>query len=159
MRHFPESAAASSGAAVDLWSSAPHGRDMFTTRDDRVVEDRPHARSELRRPERKVPMNDAHLVGGTEADRRRLLQRLDEYLDANGRFDWEKLQDIWSGAPGALFFNLNGHTYRGREHWTRLWQYYRDNVRSGYWTPMVALKNRYDPTNFFRLNPNIEPTV
>jgi ketosteroid isomerase-like protein len=80
-------------------------------------------------------MNDARLVGGTEADRQRLLQRLDEYLDANARFDWEKLQDIWSGAPEALFFNLNGHTYRGREHWTRLWQYYRENVRSGYWTP------------------------
>jgi ketosteroid isomerase-like protein len=34
-----------------------------------------------------------------------------------------------------VFFNLNGHTYKGREHWTRLWQYYRDNVASGYWTP------------------------
>ena len=83
----------------------------------------------------RAPMNGAQLVGGTEADRRRLLERLDAYLDANARFDWEKLQDIWSGAPEAVFFNLNGHTYRGREHWTRLWQYYRDNVRSGYWSP------------------------
>ena len=24
---------------------------------------------------------------------------------------------------------------------------------------LVALKNKYDPTNFFRLNQNIEPTV
>ena len=24
---------------------------------------------------------------------------------------------------------------------------------------LVALKNKYDPTNFFRLNPNINPTV
>jgi FAD/FMN-containing dehydrogenase len=24
---------------------------------------------------------------------------------------------------------------------------------------LVALKNRYDPTNLFRLNPNIKPTV
>ena len=24
---------------------------------------------------------------------------------------------------------------------------------------LVALKNQYDPTNFFRLNPNIKPTV
>ena len=24
---------------------------------------------------------------------------------------------------------------------------------------LVALKNKYDPTNFFRLNPNIKPTV
>jgi ketosteroid isomerase-like protein len=80
-------------------------------------------------------MDEACLVGGSAEDRRRILERLDEYLDANGRFDWEKLQDIWSGAPEAVFFNLNGHTYAGREHWTRLWQYYQDNVRSGYWRP------------------------
>ena len=35
----------------------------------------------------------------------------------------------------TVFFNLNGHTYKGREHWTRLWQYYKDNVDSGYWRP------------------------
>ena len=29
----------------------------------------------------------------------------------------------------------HGHTYKGREHWTRLWQFYQPNVRSGYWTP------------------------
>ena len=80
-------------------------------------------------------MNNAHLVGGSETDRQRLLERLHEYLDANARFDWEALQGVWSSAPEAVFFNLNGHTYRGREHWTRLWQYYRDNVSSGYWMP------------------------
>ena len=80
-------------------------------------------------------MDDAKLIGGSAADRHRLLQRMDEYLDANARFDWEKLQGIWSGTPEAVFFNLNGHTYKGREQWTRLWQYYKDNVTSGYWTP------------------------
>jgi ketosteroid isomerase-like protein len=80
-------------------------------------------------------MDEAKLVGGTPEDRRRLLERMEEYLDANGRFDWEMLQDIWSGAPEAVFFNLNGHTYKGRAHWTRLWQYYKNNVASGYWTP------------------------
>ena len=30
---------------------------------------------------------------------------------------------------------MNGHTYKGREHWIRLWQFYQPNVRSGYWTP------------------------
>jgi ketosteroid isomerase-like protein len=80
-------------------------------------------------------MDEAKLIGGTQEDRRRLLECMDAYLDANGGFDWEKLQDIWSGAPEAVFFNLNGHTYKGREHWTRLWRYYRDNVASGYWTP------------------------
>lgn len=34
-----------------------------------------------------------------------------------------------------FFFNLNSHTYKGRKHWTRLWQFYQPNVRSGYWTP------------------------
>jgi len=80
-------------------------------------------------------MGDGDLVGGSAADRQRLMQRMHDYLDANAGFDWEKLQDIWSGAPEGVFFNLNGHTYRGREHWTRLWQYYKDNVASGYWQP------------------------
>jgi ketosteroid isomerase-like protein len=80
-------------------------------------------------------MDETKLVGGTSADRHRLLERMSEYLDANARFDWEKLQGLWSSAPEAVFFNLNGHTYEGREHWTRLWQYYRDNVSSGYWAP------------------------
>jgi len=80
-------------------------------------------------------MDETKLVGGLPGDRRRLLERMDDYLDANARFDWEKLQDIWSGAPEAVFFNLNGHTYKGREQWTRLWQYYKDNVASGYWAP------------------------
>jgi ketosteroid isomerase-like protein len=80
-------------------------------------------------------MDDANLVGGRPEDRKRLLERLHDYLDANARFDWEKLQDIWSGEPEGVFFNLNGHTYCGREHWTRLWQYYKDNVDSGYWSP------------------------
>jgi len=80
-------------------------------------------------------MDEAKLVGGTAEDRRRLVERMEQYLDVNGRFDWEALQDIWSGAPEAVFFNLNGHTYKGREHWTRLWQYYKGNVASGYWAP------------------------
>src|SRR5258707_779990 len=81
------------------------------------------------------PTDEARLVGGSPEDRRRLLERMNEYLDANARFDWVKLQDIWSGAPEAVFFNLNGHTYEGREHWTRLWQFYQKNVASSYWTP------------------------
>ena len=83
----------------------------------------------------ELPTNEARLVGGSPEDRRRLLERMDEYLDANARFDWVKLQDIWSGAPDAVFFNLNGHTCEGREHWTRLWRFYQNNVASSYWTP------------------------
>ena len=75
------------------------------------------------------------LTGGTPTDRQRLLERLDEYLDLNACFDWAGLQDLWSQADAAVFFNLNGHTYKGREHWTRLWQFYEGNVASSYWTP------------------------
>jgi ketosteroid isomerase-like protein len=82
-----------------------------------------------------VGLDAARLVGGSEADRSRVLERLHEYLEANASFDWGLLQDIWSGEPEAVFFNLNGHTYKGRDHWTRLWQFYQPNVRSGYWTP------------------------
>src|SRR5262249_2463776 len=82
-----------------------------------------------------VELDAARLVGGSEADRSRVLERVHEYLEANASFDWGRLQDIWSGAPESVFFNLNGHTYKGREHWTRLWQFYQPNVRSGYWTP------------------------
>ena len=82
-----------------------------------------------------LPIDEARLVGGSPEDRRRLLARMDQYLAVNARFDWVKLQDIWSGAPEAVFFNLNGHTYQGREHWTRLWQFYQNNVASSYWTP------------------------
>ena len=65
-----------------------------------------------------VELDAARLVGGTEADRSRVLERVHEYLEANASFDWGQLQDIWSGAPEAVFFNLNGHTYKGREQWT-----------------------------------------
>jgi len=82
-----------------------------------------------------IPIEEAKLVGGSPQDRRRLLQRLHEYLDINARFDWEPLQDLWSSMPEAVFFNLNGHTYNGRAHWTRLWQFYQKNVASSYWTP------------------------
>jgi ketosteroid isomerase-like protein len=83
-------------------------------------------------------MDAANLVGGSPEDRTRVLQRMDDYLDANARFDWVKLQDIWSDAGEAVFFNLNGHTYKGREHWTRLWKYYQNNVASSYWTPFAV---------------------
>ena len=80
-------------------------------------------------------MLQGDLVGGSPANQQRLLERLHDYLDGNARFDWVKLQDMWSAAPDAVFFNLNGHTYKGREHWTRLWQFYQGNVASTYWTP------------------------
>ena len=80
-------------------------------------------------------MREADLVGGAKADRKKILQLLADYIDVNARFDWENLEPLWSAAPEATFFNLNGHTYNGRDHWIRLWKFYRQNVQSSYWTP------------------------
>ena len=80
-------------------------------------------------------MSEANLFGGSKHDREQILKLHADYIDANARFDWQKLEPIWSGAPEATFFNLNGHTYKGREHWLRLWKFYGQNVASSYWTP------------------------
>jgi SnoaL-like domain len=80
-------------------------------------------------------MTGAKLVGGTAEDRAAILKLHDDYIDVNTRFDWENLQPIFSPSPEATFFNLNGHTYQGREHWTRLWKFYVTQVQSSYWTP------------------------
>jgi len=87
-------------------------------------------------PEKEVAtMQEANLGGGSEADRKQILQLHADYIDVNSRFDWVNLEPIWSAAPEATFFNLNGHTYNGRHHWIRLWKFYGQNVRSSYWTP------------------------
>src|SRR6266571_4540355 len=83
----------------------------------------------------RAVMSETRLVGGSESDRTRILAQHEAYLQANADFDWVKLEDVFSGMPEAVFFNLNGHTYNGREHWTRLWKFYKQNVRSSYWTP------------------------
>src|ERR1700687_2966132 len=80
-----------------------------------------------------MPSDDAQRVGGSRQDRRRLLERMHEYLHINARFDWGLLQDLWSPMPEAVFFNLNGHTYNGREHSPQLWQFYQKNGASSYW--------------------------
>jgi ketosteroid isomerase-like protein len=79
--------------------------------------------------------DDVVFDGGSEADRREILDALDAYLAANATYDWQKLAEIWSHAPTNVFFNMNGHTYVGLEHWTRLWQYYRERVDTGWWEP------------------------
>ena len=79
--------------------------------------------------------SEAKLVGGSESDRKKLLQLLDEYIGANSRFDWDQLQPMWSAQPEATFYNLNGHTYNGADHWRRLWAFYKKNVEGSYWTP------------------------
>ena len=80
-------------------------------------------------------MAESGLIGGSQADRERILELHGDYIDANASFDLDKLDPLWSKAPEAVFFNLNGHTYKGRDHWFRLWRFYKQNVNSSYWTP------------------------
>ena len=58
-------------------------------------------------------MDDAKLIGGSDADRKEILRLHEKYIDVNTRFDWEGLQPIYSPSPEATYFNLNGHTYQG----------------------------------------------
>lgn len=80
-------------------------------------------------------MTEVSLVGGSDADREIILKLHLDYLDANTRFDWEMLQPIFSPGDDAVYFNLNGFTYQGREHWTNLWKYYGTQVQSSFWSP------------------------
>ena len=81
-------------------------------------------------------MSEMKLIGGSESDRKSVLEQQRAYLDANAKFDWEALRDeIWSDAPEATFFNLNGHSYNGRDHWIELWQYYKQHMATGEWVP------------------------
>ena len=79
--------------------------------------------------------NEIVLCGGTESDRVEILRLHDDYIDANTRYDWEKLRPIFSPSDRATFFNLNGFTYAGRDQWIRLWKYYATQVSSTHWTP------------------------
>ena len=81
-------------------------------------------------------MSKTAVVGGSAEDRSTVIGLFEAYLDANSTFDWERLgRDLWSSAPEATFFNLNGHTYHGRDHWVSLWKYYKQHMDTGVWTP------------------------
>jgi ketosteroid isomerase-like protein len=70
-----------------------------------------------------------------DADRKRILEVHEAYLRANASYDWRALRAIWSDDPTNVFFNMNGHTYVGLEHWSRLWRYYAEHKESGWWEP------------------------
>jgi ketosteroid isomerase-like protein len=78
---------------------------------------------------------DVVFDGGSDADRAAVLEALHAYLRANATFDWKALAGIWSHDAKSVFFNMNGHTYVGLPHWTRLWQYYHDRLETGLWEP------------------------
>jgi SnoaL-like protein len=78
---------------------------------------------------------DIKWEGGSAKDRELVAAQHYNYLEANAEFDWQRLPDIFSGADYATYFNLNGHTYDGRAHWTELWKYYKSRITTGFWTP------------------------
>jgi hypothetical protein len=78
---------------------------------------------------------DIAWTGGSPEDQKAVAEQHEAYLRANAEFDWEKLRGVYSAQDFATFFNLNGHVYEGIEHWIRLWQYYINQQRIGYWTP------------------------
>lgn len=80
-------------------------------------------------------MLEIEWIGGSEEDRKAVADQHEAYLVANSKFDWDHLESVYSAEPWATYFNLNGHTYKGREHWIRLWKYYIERQRIGYWTP------------------------
>jgi len=74
-------------------------------------------------------------TGGSEADRKAVAECHDAYLVANSKFDSDHLLAVFSDVPWAEYFNLNGHIYKGRDHWIRLWKYYITQQTLGYWKP------------------------
>ena len=81
-------------------------------------------------------MPSVELAGGSVADRDAVVALMHTYLTANAKFDWPTLEaEIWTAEPDAMFFNMNGHTYIGREHWVTLWKYYAVQAQSGTWVP------------------------
>jgi ketosteroid isomerase-like protein len=71
---------------------------------------------------------DVRFDGGSDEERRQVLEAHRAYLRVNSAIDATGLRQIWSSHPDRVFFNGNGHTYRGIEHWLKLWDYYRPRL-------------------------------
>jgi ketosteroid isomerase-like protein len=57
-------------------------------------------------------------------DRDHVLALHQAYLKANEKIDPSLLEGVWDDDPGNIFYNLNGFTYTGLAHWSRLWKYF-----------------------------------
>jgi hypothetical protein len=66
--------------------------------------------------------------GGAPEDRERLLRLYYEFRLANDGLDNEALRPLWSGDPGCVFFNTNGHAYHGIDDWLHIWDHYRTRL-------------------------------
>ena len=67
--------------------------------------------------------------GGTEKDRDELLALYYAFRLANDALDGEALRRVWSTAPEHVYFNTNGHAYRGLDDWLHIWDHYRTRLK------------------------------
>ena len=78
----------------------------------------------------------------------------EDAADDEKNFRW--IRETWSAmqrfSPAGVYVNEMGDEQESLE---RIKEAYGGNT----YERLVSLKNKYDPTNFFRLNPNIKPTV
>jgi FAD/FMN-containing dehydrogenase len=81
-----------------------------------------------------------------------IISRWTDPAEADQHIQWAR--DVWQAvqpyASGSVYVNYLEPGQEGA-----------DRIRAAYgpvYDRLVALKNRYDPTNFFRLNQNIQPT-
>ena len=77
----------------------------------------------------------------------------DDPHDSEANIAWTR--EFWDTmrpfSPGGLYLNFPGF---GEENEVLVRAAYGANYER-----LVALKNKYDPTNLFRMNQNIKPTV
>lgn len=67
--------------------------------------------------------------GGSEQDREELAIWYQRLRRANDTLDGERLRAIWSADPDGVFFNTNGHAYRGLEDWLKIWAFYGPRLK------------------------------
>lgn len=79
----------------------------------------------------KEKAEDIAWSGGSPEDRDAVTTQFERYREANTVGDDVALQTIFSDAPEATYYNLNGFTYNGKAHWTKLWQYYKKHIKAG----------------------------
>jgi len=106
---------------MDAHPSSPHASEVEAVR--RKILERYEA-------DRATPDPPPTFDGGTETDRRQVLELHHRFLAANDALDGEALRRVWSDDPGCLFFNSNGHTYAGLEDWLAIWDHYRTRIRA-----------------------------
>jgi hypothetical protein len=75
------------------------------------------------------PPEPPRFDGGSEADRRELLELYWRFRIANDHLDSDALRPIWSENRDSVFFNTNGHAYYGADDFLKVWDHYRPRVR------------------------------